>query len=555
MIIDVGPHSELNVFEMPDNPEAERQTPMFGRGRLDHLALHAEPTWTAFEEIRRRLIARGAADEFVTDFGKVLSMFFRDPDGLECEVCVHEPRLGARDRSTRRARRARASCPDGHVASLGRFGLSSAGCLDAVRIPRLAFQTRSASGGGCTHGTATQVLRRAGGGRRGRRAPRSAGSPAPASALDEHHPADADAEPVDPDLAVRRARPRRVRDNEDLAYVPSDDSLWMADDNGNAVYEINRTTGALKRTISQSTFSNSHQFGGSALADESSATRTSRRSRTTGTPTCSTSSPAARRRRRPCTGSCATASHNFQIDSWQPLPTEWTGAGWRLADGKLYVADASSIRTYDYVSNTFGTAFSVSGLKTIYDVAFDPATGDMLAVSKAEKLVRVNMTTHAFTAGLERPRPHEVRHEGHPWRRGHRRAGLRLRRLRLPLVVGPDEPRDLRLRRHRTRQHGPAPTASFTASPTSGTAPLNVQFTDTSTGAPTSWAWTFGDGGTSTSQNADRTPTRGRHVHRDADRHERGRLHVGVEDDHRSARRRSRRPRRSPRARRAAPRR
>src|SRR3954470_24012880 len=90
MIIDVGPHSELNVFEMPDNPEAARQTPMFGRGRLDHLALHAEDM-KAFEEIRRRLIARGAADEFVTDFGKVLSLFFRDPDGLECEVCVTNP--------------------------------------------------------------------------------------------------------------------------------------------------------------------------------------------------------------------------------------------------------------------------------------------------------------------------------------------------------------------------------------------------------------------------------------------------------------------------------
>ena len=90
MIIDVGPYSELNVFEMPDNPEAERQTPMFGRGRLDHLALQAEDI-TAFDEIRRRLIARGAADEFVTDFGKVLSLFFRDPDGLECEVCVTNP--------------------------------------------------------------------------------------------------------------------------------------------------------------------------------------------------------------------------------------------------------------------------------------------------------------------------------------------------------------------------------------------------------------------------------------------------------------------------------
>ena len=45
------------------------------------------------------------------------------------------------------------------------------------------------------------------------------------------------------------------------------------------------------------------------------------------------------------------------------------------------------------------------------------------------------------------------------------------------------------------------PTASFTAAPTSGTAPLTVQFTDTSTGGPTSWAWDFGDGSTSTAQN------------------------------------------------------
>ncbi len=35
--------------------------------------------------------------------------------------------------------------------------------------------------------------------------------------------------------------------------------------------------------------------------------------------------------------------------------------------------------------------------------------------------------------------------------------------------------------------------ASFSASPTAGTAPLAVSFTDTSTGAPTGWAWYFGD--------------------------------------------------------------
>ena len=45
------------------------------------------------------------------------------------------------------------------------------------------------------------------------------------------------------------------------------------------------------------------------------------------------------------------------------------------------------------------------------------------------------------------------------------------------------------------------PTASFSAAPTSGVAPLTVQFTDTSTGSPTAWAWDFGDGGNSTAQN------------------------------------------------------
>ena len=55
-------------------------------------ALVSGPTGLeAFEEIRRRLMARGAADDFVTDFGPILSMFFRDPDGLEAEVCVANP--------------------------------------------------------------------------------------------------------------------------------------------------------------------------------------------------------------------------------------------------------------------------------------------------------------------------------------------------------------------------------------------------------------------------------------------------------------------------------
>ena len=86
----IGDHTEINLFEVHGNAEAHRQTPMFGRGRLDHLGLQAA-SLEAFEEIRRRLISRGASDEFVTDFGPTLSVFFRDPDGLEAEVCVPNP--------------------------------------------------------------------------------------------------------------------------------------------------------------------------------------------------------------------------------------------------------------------------------------------------------------------------------------------------------------------------------------------------------------------------------------------------------------------------------
>ncbi|MBL8775487.1 MAG: VOC family protein [Acidimicrobiales bacterium] len=64
----VTPTSELNVFELRGNPEQERQVPMFGRGRLDHLAFEAA-SLEAFDEIRDRLLARDATDGFVTDFG------------------------------------------------------------------------------------------------------------------------------------------------------------------------------------------------------------------------------------------------------------------------------------------------------------------------------------------------------------------------------------------------------------------------------------------------------------------------------------------------------
>ena len=86
-IIDIGPATQLNIFVIEGNTEADRQTPMWGRGRIDHVGLAATSP-KAFETIRGRLVDAGASDGTITDFGAALSIFFRDPDGLEGEVLL-----------------------------------------------------------------------------------------------------------------------------------------------------------------------------------------------------------------------------------------------------------------------------------------------------------------------------------------------------------------------------------------------------------------------------------------------------------------------------------
>ena len=92
--VTIGPHTELNVFELP--VAAPNHAPMFGRGPIDHMGLQAE-SQEAFDEIRRRLIERGSTDGFVTDFGVAISLFFIDPDGLEGEVLLGKPGTGPED--------------------------------------------------------------------------------------------------------------------------------------------------------------------------------------------------------------------------------------------------------------------------------------------------------------------------------------------------------------------------------------------------------------------------------------------------------------------------
>ena len=82
--IEVGGGCVLHPFELKDNKWLDAM-PIFDRGRVDHIALLA-PSKETFDTIRERLVAEGASDGTITDFGSLFSVFFRDPDGMEAEV-------------------------------------------------------------------------------------------------------------------------------------------------------------------------------------------------------------------------------------------------------------------------------------------------------------------------------------------------------------------------------------------------------------------------------------------------------------------------------------
>lgn len=89
----IGTDSVLHAIEAPDSPHAKASPALMDRGHLDHLGINV-PTFEALLEIRGRLVAHGATDGTITDFGPMQSVWFEDPDGMGCEVCyISDPSL------------------------------------------------------------------------------------------------------------------------------------------------------------------------------------------------------------------------------------------------------------------------------------------------------------------------------------------------------------------------------------------------------------------------------------------------------------------------------
>ncbi len=86
-ILDVGGGAALNVFEVSADEIIGERRRQGGRGAIDHFALSVD-SYETLGLVRGRLTEAGAQEVGeIQRLGDEWSLFFRDPDGMELEVC------------------------------------------------------------------------------------------------------------------------------------------------------------------------------------------------------------------------------------------------------------------------------------------------------------------------------------------------------------------------------------------------------------------------------------------------------------------------------------
>jgi len=86
-ILDLGGGAALNVFEVDQDDIIGERRSMGHRGAIDHYAVAVESK-EILDQIKDRLVSAGAEIGEVQRLGGEWSLFFRDPDGMELEVCA-----------------------------------------------------------------------------------------------------------------------------------------------------------------------------------------------------------------------------------------------------------------------------------------------------------------------------------------------------------------------------------------------------------------------------------------------------------------------------------
>jgi catechol 2,3-dioxygenase-like lactoylglutathione lyase family enzyme len=86
-ILDMGGAAALNVFEVPEAALIGERRRIGGRGAIDHFGLSV-PSRADLDQVKERLVTAGADIGEIQMLGDEWSLFFRDVDGMELEVCA-----------------------------------------------------------------------------------------------------------------------------------------------------------------------------------------------------------------------------------------------------------------------------------------------------------------------------------------------------------------------------------------------------------------------------------------------------------------------------------
>jgi len=85
-IIDLGGGAALNAFQVPEEALIGERRRIGGRGAIDHYAVAVDSVET-LRTMPDRIVAAGGEVGEIQRLGGEWSLFFRDIDGMELEVC------------------------------------------------------------------------------------------------------------------------------------------------------------------------------------------------------------------------------------------------------------------------------------------------------------------------------------------------------------------------------------------------------------------------------------------------------------------------------------
>lgn len=331
-------------------------------------------------------------------------------------------------------------------------------------------------------------------------------------------------------------------DIEGLGYVAGDSSMWVADDNADSLWEISSSSGAYKTRLRGGNpasnaknidFITATQVGtgltcgqaidGAIVGDTANFECLSRTDDfesvvydsgadvlyLTSGGCCSAALP-ANYPKHPTVWKLTRQGGHFTPIQWQALgeSEDPTAAGWRPGFG-MYVGKSNTIKTYDFATNTLGTAKTLP-VSDVVGIAFSDANTAFITTAtpntaSGRTTATSDSTVHKFTISGSSWT------EDLNWRFPLKNIGAG--NANDPLTAGMIDARDLAIvgdtfwvsDGYDSRPGGDHPiykytvgnaVASFVALPSTGNRPLTVQFFDTSTGNPTGWAWDFDNNGT-----------------------------------------------------------